>query len=307
MSKMERKTNRSIVRIILSVARAWIYEPLTLLATDKRAVAGFIIVLFYVGLAVIGPMVVPLNLTPNLESAYLPPSLEHPLGTDPWGRDIFAQLVHGAPDMLIVAFLAGLITVLVGTVVGIFSGYSGGTVDLIVMTITDIVLTIPGFPLLMVIAAFLIGSGIEVNIFMAAALLSITSWAGLARSVRSQILSIKREPYIEVSQTLGLGKLHIIFSEIMPNILPYIVMNLILSMIGALYSYVGLMALGLLPYRPGNWGAMMHMAMAVSGTVTGVGSWYVLAPAAAVTILQIGLVLFSNGIDKIFNPRLREK
>ena len=109
MNEMERKANRSIVGIILSAVRAWIYEPLTLLATDKRAVVGFLIVLFYVGLAAIGPMVVPLDLKPNLEKAYLPPSPEHPLGTDPWGRDIFAQLVHGAPDMLIVAFLACLL------------------------------------------------------------------------------------------------------------------------------------------------------------------------------------------------------
>lgn len=298
---------RSLLRAPITIARTWIYEPLTVLATDKRALAGLVILLFYVSLALIGPYLIPLDLTPNLEKAYLPPSLEHPLGTDPWGRDILAQLVHGAPDMMLVALLAGLITVFIGTLVGIVSGYIGGRVDLTMMTVTDIVLTIPGFPLLMVITAFMIGSRIEVSVVMAAALLSITSWAGLARAVRSQILSIKREPYIEVSQTLGLSRMHIIFSEIMPNILPYIVMNFILSMIGALYSYVGLMALGLLPYRPGNWGAMLHMAMAVVGTVTGVGSGYVLAPAAAVTVLQIGLVLFSNGVDKIFNPRLREK
>jgi len=304
---MKSELSHSISRIPLTIARTWIYEPLTLLATDKRAVAGFLIILSYVGLAIIGPIMIPLDLTPNLEKAYLPPSLEHPLGTDPFGRDIFAQLVHGAPDMLLVAFLAGLISVLIGTTVGIFSGYTGGVADLTIMTATDIVLTIPGFPLLMIIAAFLIGRRIEVDIFTAALLLSITSWAGLARAVRSQILSIKKEPYIEVSQTLGLSRSHIIFSEIMPNIMPYIVMNLILGMIGALYSYVGLMALGLLPYRPGNWGAMIHMAMAVVGTVTGMGSWYVLGPAAAVTLLQIGLVLFSNGVDKIFNPRLREK
>ncbi|RLE77704.1 MAG: ABC transporter permease [Thermoprotei archaeon] len=283
-----------------------IYIPLRILAKSKTSLVGLIIVSVYVVMAIVGPMIVPLDLTPHREKRFMPPSLEHPLGTDFAGRDIFAQIVHGGPPVLRVAFLAAFFTVLLGTVIGIASGYIGGKVDLVLMSFTDIFLTIPGFPLLMIIAVWLMQSRLPVTEPIVALLLSITSWAGLARAIRSQVLAIKKEPYIEVVKCLGLGRFHVIFKEILPNMMPYIAINFMLSSIGAIYAYTGLLALGLLPYSPGNWGAMIHMAQAYTGTI-GTGWWYVLAPSMAIIILQIGLVFLSSGIDKIFNPRLREE
>ena len=301
------KKKSSILLTLKDKLYHWIYEPLVILSSDKRALAGLIIVLFYILMATIGPLIIPLDLSPNMKERYQPPSWKHPLGTDFAGRDILAQLVHGARDVLLVAFIAGLVTVAIGTIVGLISGYVGGKLDLVLSALIDIFLTIPGFPLLMVIAAWLTGSRVGVNAFIAGLMLSITTWAGLARAVRSQVLSIKEEAFIEAVKTLGLGKFHIIFSEILPNLMSYIVMNFMLSIISAIYSYVGLMALGLIPYTPGNWGSMIHMAQAYVGTITGAGCWYILAPSMAIVILQIGLVFLSNGIDKIFNPRLRER
>ncbi len=284
-----------------------LYTALRIIKSDKAALTGFLIIVGYILVAFIGPFFIELDLSPTPERL-CPPSWKHPLGTDPFGRDILAQLVHGAREMLIVGFLAGAITVAIGAAIGMLSGYVGGKLDMVLMSITDIVLTIPGFPLLMVIAAFLIGSGVkELAPPIAAVLLSITAWAGLARAIRSQVLAIKEEPFIEAAKTLGLSKFHIIFGEILPNLMPYIAMNFMLSSVGAIYAYVGIMALGLVAYKPGNWGVMLHMAMSYVGTVTGVGSWCVLAPAMAIVLLQIGLVLFSNGVDKLFNPRLREE
>lgn len=292
---------------LIDVLHYHIYEPLVLLSSDKRALAGLIILVVYILMAIIGPMLIPLDLTPHPEKRYLPPSWEHPLGTDFAGRDIFAQIVHGGKDVLPVAFLAGFVTVLIGTAVGIISGYIGGKLDTVITTFIDVFLTIPGFPLLLIVAVWLARSGIVINIFIIALLLSITSWAGLARSIRAQVLSLKEEAFIEAAKCLGLSKRHIVFSEIMPNLMSYIAINFMLSSVGAVYSYTGLLALGLIPYTPGNWGAMIHMAQAYVGTVTGAGCWYILAPSLTIVILQIGLVFLANGIDKIFNPRLRER
>ena len=295
-----------IMRIFKRILYDYIYIPLKILSKDKRALFGLIVLIIYILMSIIGPIFVPLSLEPNMEERYQPPSWKHPLGTDFAGRDVFAQIVNGGRDILIAAFLAGFVTIGLGTIIGLIAGYIGGKVDIIVTTLIDIFLTIPGFPLLMIIATWLLQSGITVNILMIAFLLSITSWAGLARSIRSQVLSIKQEPFIEVDKCLGLSKFHIIFKEILPNAMPYIAINFMLSSVSAVYSYTGLMALGLIPYTPGNWGAMIHMAQAYVGTITGAGCWYIIAPSFVIIILQVSLVFLSNGIDKIFNPRLRE-
>lgn len=295
-----------LVKLLREILYGYIYVPLKLLSRDKRALFGLITLIFFILMSTVGPLFVPLDLEPNMEKRYLPPSWEHPLGTDFAGRDILAQLINGGRDVLLVAFLAGLITVGLGTAIGLVAGYMEGKVATIIVMFIDIFLTIPGFPLLMVIAAWLLQSGIEVNILMIAFILSITSWAGLARAVRSQVLSIKHEPFIEVDKCLGLTRFHIIFNEILPNLMPYIAINYMLSSVSAVYSYTGLIALGLIPYTPGNWGAMIHMAQAYVGTITGAGSFYILAPSLMIIILQVSMVFLSNGIDKIFNPRLRE-
>ena len=298
---------KGLVKDLKDALRYYVKEPLIILASDKRAIFGLAILLFYILMAIIGPLVIPLNLEPNLEERYQPPSWKHPLGTDFAGRDILAQIVHGGPDILSIAFLAGFITVIIGTAIGITAGYVGGKLDLAITTFIDIFLTIPGFPLLMVIAVWLLQSGIQINPLIIACLLSLTGWAGLARSIRAQVLSIKEEAFIEAIKCLGLSRFHIIFNEILPNMMPYIAINFMLSSVSAVYSYTGLMALGLIPYKPGNWGAMIHMAQAYVGTITGAGCWYILAPSLTIIILQVGLVFLSQGIDKIFNPRLRER
>jgi len=296
-----------IMRGLKSFLRYHILEPLKILASDKRALVGLSIVIFYVLMVAVGRLFIPLDLTPHREKRYLGPSWEHPLGTDFAGRDILAQIVHGGRDVLPVAFLTGFVTVAIGTAIGITSGYVGGKLDLAITTFIDIFLTIPGFPLLMVVAVWLLQSGIPINIFIIACVLSITAWAGLARSVRAQVLSIREEAFIEAARCLGLSRFHIVFNEILPNVMPYIAINFMLSSVSAIYSYTGLQALGLIPYEPGTWGAMINMAQAYVGTITGTGCWYVLAPSITIIVLQVGLVFLSQGIDKIFNPRLRER
>ncbi|RLG85205.1 MAG: ABC transporter permease [Thermoprotei archaeon] len=288
----------------------WIIIPGKILLRNKKAFIGFLIVMFYIFMAVIGPHIVPYPRTYTCPE-YLPPtlfkwppSLEHPLGCDYFGADIWAQIVWGASTVLQIAFIAGIITTLVGITVGMVAGFKGGIVDAILMSITDIVMTIPGLPLLIVLATVIKAS----EPWVIGLMLSITAWAGLARSIRSQVLSLKEREFIEAAKVLGLPTYHIVFKEIMPNLMSYIAINFIFAATGAIYASVGLYFLGILPFTSFNWGVMLNMAYAQAGAHHTLRTMhYILAPIIAVVGFQIGLILFSYAIDEMFNPRLRAR
>lgn len=272
------------------------------LRRNRVSFAGFLIVLAFIIMAAIGPEIVQYERDVDIRKRFLPPSWEHPLGTDYAGRDTFAQIVHGSREVLIVAFLTAAFTTTVAFVIGIASGFIGGKVDVVMMTFADIFLTIPSFPLLLIIVTSLrkILSPIEM-----AAILSIVGWPALARAIRSQVLSIKEREFIESAVCLGLSKTHILFGEILPNLLPYIFMNLILSVIGAIYSQVGLYFIGALPFNATNWGVMIQAALNQGALVNPRVWWYLLSPLACIILIQTGFILFMHALEEIFNPRLR--
>jgi len=277
---------------------------LRIIKKRKSSLVGFIIVVAFTLMATIGPIVVPFDRTPNVSKRFLPPSFEHPLGTDYAGRDIFAQIVHGSRDVLTVAFLTALFTVIIALTVGIFSGYVGGKIDAALMGVTNIFMIIPRFPLLVIIAASIprVLSPVEVAI-----IISIVGWAGLARAIRSQVLAIKETPFIEAAKCLGLSRFHIVFREIMPNLMPYIAMNLVLSIIGAIYAQVGLFFIGALPFTTVNWGIMINIAIS-QGALISPKLWiYLLSPIVCIILLETGFILFLHALEEIFNPRIREE
>ena len=286
----------------LFVEKAIFY--LRLIRKKKSTFIGFIIIISYILMAMFGPMIIRLDLSANPSEAYAPPSFKHPLGTDYAGRDVLMLIVNGSREVLLVAFLTGLITVVIALLVGMTSGFIGGKVDLVLTTLIDILLTIPGFPLLLVVSIIL---SKYLNIFTVALVLSISPWAGLARAIRSQVLSIKESTFIEAAKALGLPLRHIIFREILPIMYPYILVNYLFAMLNAIYSQVGLYFIGALPISTMNWGVMMNLARS-AGAIQGIsGLHYLLAPMITIVILQIGLILFAKGADEILNPRLREE
>ncbi len=294
--------------IIKAYIEDWIIVPGKILVRNRKAFIGFLITLGYIIMAIIGPHIVPFPRNYTCP-AYLPPtllkwppSLEHPLGCGYFGEDIWGEIVWGAPTVLQIAFIAGFITTIVGITVGMISGFKGGVLDSILMGITDIVMTIPGLPLLIVLATVIRST----NPWVIGMMLSVTAWAGLARSIRSQVLSLKEREFIEAAKVLGLSTGHIVFREIMPNLMSYIAINFIFATTGAIYSSVGLYFLGLLPYTTFNWGIMLNMAYTQAGAQYSFHTiHYLLAPIVAIIGFQVGLVLFSYAIDEMFNPRLR--
>lgn len=278
-------------------------ETLRLIIESKRGLIGLSIIVIYALMAIIGPIIVPYDSSWHFEQKYQPPSLFpfRPFGTDYAGRDIFAQIVHGSRSVLTVAMIAAAIIVSVGSLLGILAGISGGIVDSTLVFIVDIALTIPTFPILLLLVTVFETQ----DPFSFAAMLSITGWADLARSVRAQVLSLKEREFVEAARALGLGKFHIIFREILPNIMNYIAISFMFNTTGAIYTSVGLFFVGIATFDVTNWGVILNSGMQ-RGLLLPQSRLMIFAPVLVLTILQTGLVLFAGGLEEVFNPRLRE-
>ncbi|MEW9552732.1 ABC transporter permease [Nonomuraea sp. NPDC050783] len=265
---------------------------------------GVVILAGFVLMAVLGPMLLPEHLPDDPGAITQPPSWEHWLGTDPQGRDVIALVVKGSRYVLLTAAITALITVVVGTAIGLFSGFRRGRWDTVLMRLTDMKLTIPGLPLLLVLATvWRFGSPWQMGL-----VLGLLGWGGVARAVRAQTLSLRERGFIEAARGLGLSTTHIIGRELLPSMAPYIAMNMLISVTGAVYSQVGLFFLGVLPYESDNWGVMLNLAVFQAGAmITPNALGYLLGPLLAILLLTLAIVLVVDAMDEIFNPRLREE
>lgn len=273
-------------------------------ARNRLGVLGLVLLVFFLLMATVGPRVVPPAQYANVSQIYAPPSWAHPLGTDYAGRDVLDQIIHGSQFVLAVAALIGLFTAVLGTTVGLVAGYAGGVVDTLLMRLTDVVLTIPQYPLLLIMATVL---KLTSPVLVAGAI-AITSWGGLARSVRSMVLSLKEKEFILAARSLDMGPLHIMAKEVFPNLAPFVLMNLLYAITGGVYAQVGLFVLGVLPFSTENWGNMINLALNQSGALFSSKSWlYLFSPLAAILLLQAAILLFVNSLDVVFNPRLRTR
>ncbi|MEO3867723.1 ABC transporter permease [Nonomuraea sp. B12E4] len=265
---------------------------------------GVLLVLGFAFMGVFGPMFYPaqLPLDPNLITS--PPSAQHWLGTDDQGRDVIALVVTGSRYVLLAALVTALITVVVGTAIGLFSGFRRGRSDTVLMRLTDMMLTLPGLPLLLVLSTvWKFGSAIQMGL-----VLGLLGWGGVARAVRSQTLSLRERGFIEAARGLGLSTTHIVGKELLPSMAPYIAMNMLIAVTGGVYAQVGLFFLGVLPYESNNWGQMLNTAVFRSGALTvpeGLG--FLIGPLLAILLLTLAIVLVVDAMDEIFNPRLREE
>ena len=276
-------------------------DTLRLLVRRPTGIAGLAGVLFFVFLAFVAPLFVPLQDAPDATRVYLPPSPGNPLGTDFQGRDVLNQIVYGGRDILTVAFLAALFSTLIAVTFGSLAATVGGRVDALILGITDVALTIPQLVLLIVVAAILQPT----NFLVLAAILALLQWASLLRQVRAQVLSLKERDYIEAARSLDLGLPHIIFREMLPNMTSYVVINFILAMTQAIYAQVGIVILGLLPLTGQNWGIMLYFAQSQGALFFRDSFWYIFSPIAAIALFQLSLVALASALEDIFNPRLR--
>ena len=229
------------------------------------------------------------------------PSRHHLLGTDDMGRDVLAGVVLGSRISLLVGLSSTVLSMLIGAGTGIVAGYYGGRLGEALMRITDVFLVIPWLPLMLVLAAVL-GPSIW-NIIL---VIGITSWAGTARIVRSQTLSVRERPFVERARAMGASDAHIMAHHILPNVFPLIFANTILVSAVAILSETTLSFLGMGDPFHMSWGVMLHFAFS-TGAVTLGAWWYLLPPGICVVAVVLGFTFVGYALDEVLNPRLRKR
>ncbi|QLG29017.1 ABC transporter permease [Halorarum halophilum] len=282
----------------------YVVVPGRILITDPRALFGFGVVIAYLLIGTVGVWLLePTEMWAGGRLVQPFQTLDHPLGTDPQGRDLLKMIIFGTPPILTMIFSGGLFVVVVGTVVGTVAGFSGGRLDDVLSTITDVALTIPGLPLIIVLAVTLEPE----NPVLIGVLLGINGWAGLARNLRSQVLSVREEDYVEAADAMGIPMRSILLKDVMPNVMPYVMYNFMSSMRGVLFAAIGLYYLGVLPYNQDHWGVLIRQAYAGGALTAGSMFHWILWPIVTVVLLSIGLILVSQSTDRLFNPRVHAR
>ncbi len=270
---------------------------------NTMGLIGLIILAIFALMAILGPYLVDISIltVDGVTQVMHPPTAGYVLGTDDLGKDILASVIIGSRVSLLVGLAATVISMVIGTLVGIVSGFYGRAVDTILMRITDVFLVIPWLPLMLVMAA-LLGPSLGNIIFV----IGITSWAGTARIIRSQTLSIKERPYVERARAIGSGDGHIMLHHILPNVFPLIFANTVLVAAVAILSETTLSFLGMGDPTQVTWGMMLHFAFSM-GAVSFGAWWWLLPPGICVVLVVLGFTFIGYALDEVLNPKLRRR
>lgn len=244
----------------------------------------------------LGPLLTPNNHTSqNLSVSLQAPSASHWVGTDYYGRDVFARLVYGGRITWLVAIAATLIAVCIGTIIGLFSAYRGGWIDLVVMRLVDVMLAFPKLFVVLLIVG-LGASSINLLIWV----LALFSWMEIARIIRSEVLSQKNRTYIKSARALGFGTPRILFKHVLPNILGPIIVSSVLLISTIILVESGLSFLGLGIQAPNaSWGSILN-----DGKIDPLGTWWLSVPAGLLILTTVtGFNLIGDGLQKLFDPK----
>jgi peptide/nickel transport system permease protein len=262
-----------------------------------------IVLLSALGLfVIIGHLVVDTSKSRPLSApAVQAPSVAHPFGTDRQGRDLFATMVAGTPLTLRIGFIAGLLGVGIGAILGFVSAYYRGRLDAVIRGVVDIGLTVPGLLVLILIAVSL-RRGLTVN--QMAIIVASLAWLNPARTIRAQVLSLRERGYVEVARLSGMSGPEIIVKELMPNLLPYLAATLVNSVSSAILASVGLEVLGLGPIDSPTLGMTLYWVNFNAALINGWWWWWT-APITIILVVFLGLFFLTVGLDEVANPRLR--
>lgn len=274
------------------------------LRRNPALAAGIILLGGLLLFVVVGELTYPTErYRPLSANVRLAPSAEYPFGTDTQGRDIFAVMIKGVQLTLRIGLIAGIIGLGVGTILAFVAAYYGGWVDGAIRTVVDVGLTIPGLLILILIAVNVKG-GLSVD-QMALAVATV-AWTHPARTIRSQVLVMREQLYVEIARLSGVSGLGIVFKEMMPNLMPYLAASFVGAVGAAVLASIGLEALGLGPFDSPTLGMTIYFNIVFSSIVVGMW-WWLIPPIAAMAIIFVGLFLVASGLDEWANPRLRKR
>jgi peptide/nickel transport system permease protein len=266
------------------------------------AMVGLFMLLLVVFVAVFAPVLAPYDPYASVDvtvaDILAPPDADHLLGRDDAGKDVLSLLIYGARISLFVGFTASLMSILIGTTVGLTSGFYGGRVDNGLMRLTDFLMVIPTLPLMLVIISVW-GRGIEKIVLV----IALLYWTYTARLVRSQVLSIKERKFVLRSRAIGASNGRIIRRHIFPQVLPLIIAQGVLDISTAIIAESSLAFLGLGDPTAISWGMMLNFAF--ERAISRGAWWFILPPGIAIVWVSLSLVLIGTAIEDIVNPRLR--
>lgn len=249
----------------------------------------------------IGPMYDPMTgIDPDIRVS-TGPSLTHWLGTDNVGRDLLAQLLEGAKVAFIVGLSAAFFSIVIGTLVGMVAGYTGGLFDAFLMRTADIIMVLPSLVILLILAS-LFG---QFNIWIIVFIIAIMRWPAVSRVIRSQTLSLKHRPFIEASRVAGASHLRIIFRHIMPNVLPLAFLYMTFRVTAAILVEAALSFLGFGDPSQVSWGMMLQWVWK-SGHMFQAPYWLI-PPGVCISLLTLAFYMLGRAMDEVLDPRLRKE
>lgn len=264
---------------------------------NPLAVFGTLVLLGFVLVALLAPAIAefPAGYSPAIQE---PPSREHPFGTDDLGLSIFGQVVWGARVTMLIGGIAAVVSLLIGVPLGLASAFFRGRVDAFISGAIDIFLSMPVLPLMILIAAVL-----GPNILNVALVIGVLSWPQVARVVRAQGLAVAEMPFTEAATAMGGTNAHILWRHMLPNAIPVIVVNLVLTLSRAVLSEAGLSFLGLGDPTQWSWGTILQNAQRSGAFAT--AWWQTLFPSLSILLLVISATFVGTTLNEVLNPRLK--
>ncbi|GAB3440478.1 ABC transporter permease [Actinophytocola sediminis] len=260
---------------------------------------------FFAFLAIFGPWLTEdlLGVDPranDITAIAAPPGGDHLLGTTQFGQDVLAQVIAGARGSLFVGVVAATIGTALAIVVGVTGGYFGGAVDNVLNLLTNIVLVLPGLPLLLIIAGYLQGTGL----WVIALVIGLLGWPGGARTLRAQSLSLANRDFLVAMRMLGEKRRRLMFFEVLPHLSGLIASMFLHAMIGGIMAEAGLAFLGITDSSAISWGTMIQAAQQQSAVLRGLWWWFV-PPGLCIALIGTAAALVNFGVDELANPKLR--
>lgn len=272
---------------------------------------------FKVGVIILGTLVfialiAPVIYTPIIHGAdpalpgtfptWMARSAAHPLGTDGHGRDLLTDYLAGLGTSLEIGFVSGLVATFLGILIGFLTGYKGGWIDAVLTLLVNTWLVVPAYPVLVTIAMVMPG----ISIFTMAFILALFSWPYAARTIHAQIVGMKQRGYVELARVSGQSDLAIIFTELMPNLIPYLFMGFAFSTVGAMVGEVGLEVIGLGPSNIITMGLMINFANGWAAYSRGRYE-LLLIPVGTLVLIFMAITLINRGMEERVNPRLQRR
>jgi len=268
--------------------------------SNRKAMVGVVLLVLFCLVGLFPGVIAHDNPSAEVYGRSLGPSAQHLLGTTAFGQDMFAQVVYGARPVLLIAFGVGIGATLVAMLIGVAAAYLGGVWDGALNLITDVLLVIPAFPLLIVIASYLHGAGTGVLI----AVVTLVSWSYTARQLRAQALSLRNRDFLEAARVRGERSLYIIVVEIIPTMTSLLVASFLTNALYAVLFSSSLQFIGLGDPNTVSWGTMLYWAENNEAFQTGQALW-IIVPGLCIVALGAAFALLNYAFDEIGNPALR--